>query len=559
MEAVDAGLDPGSPSGARDSKPAAPVRFHRLGGIAFLLSVLVLAALPWSAKYWPTVDGPNHLAVVHIVQQLDEGGSHFSEYFTRQPGVKPAAYYYALRGLSRLGTLEWAEKLLASVLIALVPLCTMFVVWRFAPERTLNAYLTVPLATSLAVMSGVTAYMFSLVFAMFALGLAWRPERPSTSTPASRRGELAAAAALVTVATFFHPLGFVLFGVTYLALCLPAWRAPRTWFMTLGISAPAILFLLWCFASSTPPPEVTALAAWAPIEGILFLDPPAVALQFFLLLMTFSSWELLLRGAPVLLLLVAALARAWRMGIFGAARDPSLSRAILVLLLLFLMCPFSVFGWTTVNSRWLGPALMLVAAAAVLPSWMNRPRVIAPVALALTLVLAFVQQREIEAASWELEQYVDAGSRIPEGSAVLTVSYEAAGGVFPLPVLYHAWGHLTLQRGVVTPDVFAAGAHQLGGPRLRPLYFRRPLGGEFLPSPADFTSQAWAVPCPPLDAICRARREAELQAFRLMAQRYDRFLAVAAPEPLLERWRREMTLEAQVGKVALFRPNGRGG
>src|SRR5690349_11576036 len=119
----------GTPSHASAEEEA--VAWSRRHSQVLGASLLALAGVPWSVRHWPSQDGPNHLAVAHVIASYSDPGSPYPQYFSVKHGFRPsAALDVIFSHASRLMPLETAEKCVVSAAIILLPLSLLVLAWR---------------------------------------------------------------------------------------------------------------------------------------------------------------------------------------------------------------------------------------------------------------------------------------------------------------------------------------------------------------------------------------------------------------------------------------------
>ncbi|MGH7297042.1 MAG: hypothetical protein ACRELB_19045, partial [Polyangiaceae bacterium] len=119
--------------------------WSRRHGLLLAATVTTIALVPWSVKHWPSQDGPNHLAVAHVLETYGERGSPFPQYLSVETGLRPStALYTILSFAGRLVSLETAEKCLVSSALAALPLSVFFFSRRAVPHRAANVFMLMP-------------------------------------------------------------------------------------------------------------------------------------------------------------------------------------------------------------------------------------------------------------------------------------------------------------------------------------------------------------------------------------------------------------------------------
>src|SRR5579862_4115987 len=124
--------------GSASDAPAAPqvVAWSRRHSQTFAAALLVLASTPWTVRHWPSQDGPNHLAVAHVIATHADPGSPFPRYLSVKHGFRPSvALDVIFSQASRRMSLETAEKCVVSATLVLLPLSVLLLARRAIPRR----------------------------------------------------------------------------------------------------------------------------------------------------------------------------------------------------------------------------------------------------------------------------------------------------------------------------------------------------------------------------------------------------------------------------------------
>ncbi len=544
-----------------------------------LLAIAPLAALPWLLSYWPSVDGPNHLALVHILRRLGEPGNPFEPYLQSELRVGSySLYYWLMLGLGRLMDLHLADRLVQTAIIAGLPLSVLYLIRRIAPERRHNALAIVPLATGWLVMLGFVNFLLGFLLGLLALGAVWgrRGGRVDPVAPPSWRAR-AAAGGLLLLATTAHPFPVFMIAAALLLLEGPALRHRRTWACLATVTGPA-------FAVAGAP----LVAGWLDGRGGAGLGQfdylwvnEVVLRSVENTVLTFSSWELLLRGVPLLVLAGAALRSAARRNLRGAERDDGLARLVWGLLALYVLVPDRLSSIAFISPRF--TLFFAVACALIVSGRAGLARRAAPVMVALVWMVAAVQYAAMSRVDARVRDIVAAGRQAPRGSTLLPLMFETNTGAANLFPLLHAWGHVVIERDAVVPYLFASGgtAHY-GGGDFRPLRFRRPFSRWFLPNlgerapprlddpftgprllpgerlgyrtQPDLLPRLAGVAEPGTDCSFESWIALRHRAILTTALAYDRVLVYAPDDAFLRRALPLLSVEAHVGRAWLLRP-----
>ena len=435
-------------------------RPHR---VVYAATLAVLAALPWTVSHWPSQDGPNHLAVVHVLLHYGDPGSPFERYLEVERGFRPSTACYAiLAWLGRSMSLGSAEKVLVTAAVLLVPASLLLLVRRAVPGRTQNVLLAFPFVVGWALAMGFLSYVLAMGLGVTTLALAWElPTAPRNERGVGWRHGLAAATLFLCV--WFHPAAAA---TTGLALLLLEWRAllsPRAWPRVLVVAAPAVVFLAVSYVAARAASAVSAVP-----QETKFANPLELLGGLAEYHLGYTPWEL----APRVLALALLVRFAWRgvrrHSVLGSTPEGALGRLVLAFLLLYCATPVAFRGWFYASTRFLLFASLLLPAVAEIPPRVGRRLlVVAPVLTAAVLAL---QWPEIHRASREMREVLDVGTSIARGAKVVPMDF-GARLLGPQP-LAHAWAELVLERDAIAPQLFAVGKPRFGGEAFRTLAFR---------------------------------------------------------------------------------------
>jgi hypothetical protein len=514
----------------------------------FISAALMLAALPWLVSNYPTQDGPNHLAVAHIVATYDAPGSPFPAYWSLDGGpLRPStAQYWLLCGLTRLCSLAAAEKVLVSLATLLLPLAAWLFARRTVPRRSGNVLLLLPLVTGWALAMGFVAFVLALGFGILVLALGWQPEPGAAPV----RWRLTLAAVLHVLCAWLHPAMAVLAGVALLTLQGPRLHHKAGWRNLLIVTGPAAAYVVIAYLTARNPvlPPQPHTTGWSnPLEILSGLVEYQVA---------YSAWELIPRGLAVMILLGGWAAHFRRTPLWGDGPECAVSRLVAVFLGLFAIAPGVIADWYYFSARFLFIAFAVLPAAVDLPKRIARfVPLIATTLTAAVIAIAVVNLVQFDAKVQEVRA---AGDDLPRGSRLIAIDFggrRLSLADAPEP-LAHAWAHLVVDRDIVSGQLFAAGKPKMGGERfrmlsLRPEVLQQETGA--LPWPGFENAHALGRHCdPPATSDCRGRLLALRDRLSAVMGRYDFILLIAPPEIARTILAEGLSLRRHVGEAWLF-------
>jgi hypothetical protein len=527
------------------------VRHSRLEHAMLAASTALLAGLPLSVELWPSQDGPNHIAVVHIFRSLAAPDSPFASHFVRGQ-LTPSPYvlhYWALWVLGRWVDLTVADRILTSGIIAAIPLATLCLLRRVAPEREGNAALIPPLATGFLLLMGFGNFLLGLVFALLALAFAL-PQVDEPGVPPTRRARFAVAAVALCLAMLAHPLAAAFVGVVWAAFEGPRLRRVESWRRMASTALPAAVVALMPFVLRPAPlsklePAFVVNDPWVRLRDLLWTQQWAL-----------SRYELPFRLIAMWLLLGCAACAAFRAGLRGTARDAGLARALAVVAVLCVLGPTSLQAGINnyIDTRLALLGVLFSAALANLPAAIDRPLVRSGIGLTLSAAVAAVQYGAVQGPSRQLATYAASAVAVPRGATVAPLDFSNRAGTNFRPFA-NASGLLVIAADAVSPHVFAD-SPTIDAGRFRPLRFRRPSGKDFLPKLSGTFARDWASHSDQLRFLAdyplawRAVGDGMMET----AAQYDRVVMIAPPEPFLTLCHTLLVEAWHHGDVWVFQP-----
>lgn len=158
----------------RDEAVASPHRRWWWDPDCSLFWVLIaLSLLPlWSARYFPSQDGPAHIYNALILRDYHRpSGAVFREYFELNPGPEPNLLgHWIMSGLMLIVRPWVAEKLLITLYIVLLPLSARYAVRAVSRGGSFLAFLSFPLIYSLALHKGLYNFCLGLPLYFYFVG-----------------------------------------------------------------------------------------------------------------------------------------------------------------------------------------------------------------------------------------------------------------------------------------------------------------------------------------------------------------------------------------------------
>jgi hypothetical protein len=543
------------PRGTVESCSPRAAAWSRQHTQALSVTLLAIALVPWTVSRWPSQDGPNHLAVAHVLATYAEPGSPFPRYWSVQTGLRPStALYGVLAVASRFVSLASAEKCMVSLALLMLPLSVLLFAWRAVPRRAVNVLLSLPLLLGWAFAMGFLSFQLAMAFGVVALALGWEPRPAGAIAPIGWRHGLASLAFAVCV--WFHPVVALMTG---LALVLLEWGSVlrwREWPRMLVVVGPGAAFLVGSYLAAPTPPEVSV---GSPLTH--FSDPVSVVGATFEYSIGYTPFELAPRIAALVLLFVFAVRGLRANPPHRASAEASVGRVVAVMLVLYCVMPGTLAGWYYCSARFLLYGWLLLPLAAELsPRVERRVLVLGP---ALAGAVLAIQWPFIHRASRQMEDVVDVGVSLPRGAKLVPMDFnESVLGPQPTGA---AWGGLVVERDAVASQLFAAGKPRMGGERFRTLALRPGVidveTGTLPWSGFEMWNDVWRPCADPRSPVrwfvnekgdCQAALAARKQALDEVIDRYDYVLMVGPALVGQELFAPRLRLVSHVGSAWMY-------
>lgn len=404
-------------------------RPDRVGaGQGFLLLLCALAAQPLLFPNFISQDGPTHIATGEILRHLllhDQ--SRLNETFMLRPyATTNSLVHYVAAGLTALWSIAVSDRIVASVLIALLP----FSVWRLAHQyRPANPGLLialVPFGFSFTLVTGNYNTIAGLSFATLAAATLARHGGRITG----RHGALPLALFLL-LATWAHPLGLffacpligLMLGVRLLAL---PWRGLRAlWSDIAGLAGPAILAGMPAFGMAAAYIAFYSKAQMEnqPLSAAPFLHRLRNLLGLHQLYATLESQIPLCLAMAAVIALSALLAAARRGAAPGKRPEDVLLAMAAMAAAVVLLGPTNISGSDYLVQRLDGlPAIFLVAWAATVGVAEAVRRLQAASLALLAALFVFTNAAGIAQVQGDEAAYLGVINRIRPGSTVVAIN-----------------------------------------------------------------------------------------------------------------------------------------
>jgi hypothetical protein len=427
----------------------------------FGASVLALAMVPWTVRHWPSQDGPNHLAIAHVIATYAEPSSPFPQYLSVKHGFRPStALDEILSHASSFMPLETAEKCLVSATIVMLPLSVLVLTWRVLPRRAPNVFLSLPFVLGWPLVIGFLSFEIAAALGILVLAFAWKP--PSECHLPSIGWRTALASTLYFLSVWCHPAAAFLTGLVFVLLEWQNVLQWREWPRMLVVAGPGAAFIVATYltASSSQPLAVEAQT--------FFSDPLSTLGAVFEYNIGFTPFELAPRIAALSLLLPGTFCAVRAHPPLGSGREAAIGRVVVALLAAYCTVPGTWAGWAYCAARFLVFGwLLLPLAAEFRPSVARRLRVVGPALAGVTLA---IQWPFIHGASERTQDVIEVGASLPRGAKLIPVDFNAS--VLGPQTNGDSWAHLVVSRDAVASQLFAAGRPRMGGERFRMVSFR---------------------------------------------------------------------------------------
>ncbi len=151
---------------------AAAAALARFEAVAWPLLIGLGLVPVWAFTYYPSVDGPAHLALVHAWLHYDDPAMPvLREVFALNPRLVPNHFMHvALAGLMQVFDPLTAEKVLLSVYVTALPLALRYAARAFGPAAGVVGLLGVPMSHHALLAFGFYNTSFAIVFFLVTYG-----------------------------------------------------------------------------------------------------------------------------------------------------------------------------------------------------------------------------------------------------------------------------------------------------------------------------------------------------------------------------------------------------
>jgi hypothetical protein len=416
-------------------------------GLWVLLAAVIALQLVvlWSFEYFPSTDGPAHLANAAILRDYHQPqGQVYRHYYTLAEHIDPnLAGHLLLTGLMRVVSPLHAEKILLSLYVLGLPLAGAYAMAAARRGSGAMAVLLTPLSFNYVLHMGFYNFCLSLAVFFIVIGYWLRYRQTMTWWRAGIFG------LLMLLLYCCHLLALVLAAGT-IAL-LATWALLRDWsqslsnrlwwqrfwrqeMVTLLAALPALL-LAARFLRRHRERRIPADSGWTLLTDLLSLDT----------LVSFDERELWLTralaavfGAAVLWVLLTRLRRR-RL----ESTDVLLLPPIAYLALYFLAGMQSFLSWRLSLMFLLGLVLWLGVQL-----WPRGLRwTLSSAAAIIAIALLSMHARAYAQLQHPLRQYVEVASRVPPGATLLALPFERRHG--RIDSFMYASGYVVAHRPLI--------------------------------------------------------------------------------------------------------------
>lgn len=429
----------------------------KISGETLLLAAMVgLHLLPiWTLPFFPTQDGPAHLAIANTLREYSQpGGQVLRDYFELNRSAAPNWFiYFVLADLLRPFPVPVAEKILLSAFVVLLPLSMRYAVRAVEPDNGFLAVLALPFTFNFLLSMGFYNFCFSLVAFLFALGW-WLKHR-------ERFGPLQAAvlAALALWVYFCHAVSLVALAA--------AIGAAAGWQSLMDLRRPVLRRLAWTSLAFLP--AVAMTVAYANGLGEHRVAVPVLEkLRRLLVLTSLVSFDHGIRILSTLLAVSLAGLAAWlvaeRMRRRGLGAEDAPLAAVLALLALYLVSPDEIgIGSFIIYRLNLFPWLVLVLWLATFRHSARRRLGLQVLGVGVALAMLGLLVPRWRELNVYLAEYTSAAGHIEPGRTLLALSFSHTGEdpdgtrraerIWPF---VHAGGHIAARKPVADLGLYAA-------------------------------------------------------------------------------------------------------
>ncbi len=434
----------------------------------FLLLIVASLIPIWSARYFPSQDGPAHVENAAILRSFFGGWGVVRQFYQLSPTLIPNVLGHGLlAALLCVFPPNVSEKILVSAYVILLPLAGRYAIRSINPKGSWAAFLLFPLIYNRPFERGFYNFSIGLVLMFFVIGY-WVANRERLSV--WRLVSLMALSFLLYLShlsTAVAAIGVIVF----LALYSRQDRSSGVALKTFAALVPAMILCGWYT-------NVHPLAA--PAKGGGMSLPEAVHdLAFLDVLVTHHAGEALLALGVSLLLFVITL-----IAILQKVKRRSIVRwdAFLVLIALFLTGYLRARDGSAIALY--VPERLALFMVALLILWLASQHLpkraqfaAAFIAGALTLGWIGLNTIKYRELSHCYEDYMAAAPMIARGETLLSLSYSTQGfddqgagiSAYTAPLL-HVAGYIAADRGAIDLANYEAAAAHF------PIQFQKDMG-----------------------------------------------------------------------------------
>ncbi|MEM6497458.1 MAG: hypothetical protein AAF709_12115 [Pseudomonadota bacterium] len=470
---------------------------HKLDSTERVVAIVALAlfglflTLIWAFKYPPLLDYSNHLARVHVFENL--AGPDFAPYFDFEIGVPTNLALDALTYVFAMFLpIDIAGRLFLSVVIGLTMFAPIFLAKIVHGKLTLLSLLFSVFLFNDAVLMGFLNFLFGTALAIFGFGIHLVLDKRGT-----RAWKRVLAGSLIAIAVFIsHVDGFAVY-----AICIGGYylvhlgiRDLRTLALNALQFVPVSVLLVVFVAQSMttdithsdtvglPQSSLESETSVAPlqpitIEGVEVVERPAnrAAWEYYLPLNIWVAWKKMSRlwrqygEFAWLITIFSVLLMGLYFGNRAAPSTPALLAPVVLLLSFAVFLPSPLWGAHNVHWRFFIPAALFTAGILKAPRSGTATRfgLLAGI-IGLSVLQSALVYGHFKRADAHQQLVLQLFEEIPEGAKVLSIAPTGSPHVFEHPVPFtHMVTLGVIENNSFVPSLFAYSIQQ-------PLRYRPP-------------------------------------------------------------------------------------
>ena len=390
------------------------------------LAVLHIAPV-WSVRYVPTGDGPAHIYNAWVLHELltDDAPANIAHAYRIDWRPHPNWSGHALMALAMFVTSPLvAEKLLLTLIVALLLGGTWFLTTSVDPRNDLYAFLAFPFVWTQSLVAGYYNFSLSIGLFLIILGIWWRRRERATL------GSIALIATLLLLCNFTHPMAA---GLACGAIVLLSLLTLRFAHIVAILPTAVLLAMFGSTAESNTGAPMQLSIEWDAARILARID-------------TLYAWDDRIR--PVAIALALSYAALIVFTLVREKRRESDAIAVLALALIAMMFWLpAAEGTRDLFTGRMQPFVFLI-----LPAWFTaprRPKAFAAIVTAIAIASGLFALDRIRLFSVELEKIVRAFDPVAPGTTFLPLFFDRPQSASYVNVFAHALGYVALEKRLV--------------------------------------------------------------------------------------------------------------